>query len=259
VDSTGTAYVTGFTDSASFPTTAGSFQTACNLSTSGGCSFDGFVTKLDATGSRLLYSTYLGGSDFDQALHIALDHGGNAYVTGYTASNNFPTTAGALQTTCGSAASGFCSDAFVTKLNHTGSAPVYSTYLGGSGDEVGAGIDVSPSGNAFVTGGTNSVDFPTVRAFQPTFAGVADAFIAELGRSGSNLVYASYLGGAGDDFSNGVALHGSGSAYLTGNTSSTDFPARNAIQSTFAGGTIDVFIVKIGPANTGCGEDEPCF
>jgi hypothetical protein len=147
----------------------------------------------------------------------------------------------------------------VTKLNHTGSAPVYSTYLGGSGDEVGAGIDVSPSGNAFVTGGTNSVDFPTVRAFQPTFAGVADAFIAELGRSGSNLVYASYLGGAGDDFSNGVALHGSGSAYLTGNTSSTDFPARNAIQSTFAGGTIDVFIVKIGPANTGCGEDEPCF
>jgi hypothetical protein len=248
VDSSGDAYVTGFTSSPDFPTTSGAFQTACTPSTSGACSSEAFVTKLDAAGSALVYSTYLGGSDFDQALSLSLDHFGNAYVTGFTASVDFPTNARAFQRHCELSSLGGCSEAFVTKLNRTGSALLYSTYLGGSSDEFGLGIVVSPSSNAYVTGGTGSSDFPTVRAFQPTIGGGFDAFVAELNRSGSALVHSSYLGGSGDDVALSIALHGDRSVYLTGDTTSADFPiSRRAIQSTFAGGGTDAFVVKVQP------------
>ena len=191
VDGAGSAYVTGLTNSTDFPTTAGAAQT-----TNAGGIFDAFVTKLDATGSGLVYSTYLGGSDSDFGSGIAVDGAGSAYVTGDTASTNFPTTAGAAQTTY----AGGDIDAFVTKLDATGSGLVYSTYLGGSNDDVGFGIAVDGAGSAYVTGGTLSTDFPTTAgAAQTTHAGGFDAFVTKLDATGSGLVFSTYLGGSDID------------------------------------------------------------
>src|SRR5439155_688758 len=166
----GNAYVTGRTQSTNFPTTAGAFQT-----TFGGTE-DAFVTKLNPTGTGLVYSTYLGGSGVDDGFGIAVDALGNAYVTGFTDSTTFPTTAGAFQTTLGGT-----EDAFVTKLNATGSVLVYSTYLGGSDVDDGLGIAVDARGNAYVTGVTFSTNFPTTAgAFQTTGGGREDAFVAKI-------------------------------------------------------------------------------
>src|SRR5439155_4788919 len=162
VDAAGNAYVTGLTDSTNFPTTAEAFQAAF-----GGGGVDAFVTKLDPTGSALVYSTYLGGSGSDEGLGIAVDASGNAYLVGVSDSTNFPTTAEAFQAAFG----GGGADTFVTKLDPTGSTRVYSTYLGGSGFDTiqGSGLAVDASGNAYVTGLTFSTDFPTTPgAFQPT-------------------------------------------------------------------------------------------
>src|SRR5881397_4065978 len=196
VDAAGNAYVTGIAGP-NFPTTPGTFQT-----TPGGGLADAFVTKLDPTGSALVYSTYLGGSSTDDGRGIAVDPNCsincNAYVTGETASRDFPTTPGAAQTTFGGVGLiGF--DAFVTKLNPTGSALVYSTYLGGSVDDSGFGIAVDAAGNAYVTGLTTSSDFPTTPgAFQATFGGGFEhAFVTKLDttKTGPNsLVYSTYLG-----------------------------------------------------------------
>src|SRR5438093_740242 len=187
VDDSGNAYVTGFTNSTNFPTTSGTFEPAFG----GGCC-DGFVTKLNPTGSGLVYSTYLGGSAYDEGGRITVDVAGNAYVAGRTTSTNFPTTPGAFQA---SLTGGF--DAFVTKLNPLGSGLVYSTYLGGSGSEFGFGSAVDAAGNAYVTGFTESTNFPTTSgAFQTTFGGGSgDAFITKLNPLGSGLVYSTYLGG----------------------------------------------------------------
>ncbi len=239
VDASGNAYVTGFTESANFPTTAGAFQT-----TYGGFT-DAFVTKLNPTGSALVYSTYLGGSGFDSGNGIAVDASGNAYVTGDTRSfSDFPTTAGAFQTTFG----GGADDVFVTKLNPTGSALVYSTFLGGSGNEEGQGIAVDASGNAYVTGETRSPNFPTTAgAFQTTLGGGAstDAFVTKLNPTGSALVYSTYLGGSGGDGGFGIALDASGNAYVTGFTESANFPTTAGAFQTTLGGDADAFMAKI--------------
>src|SRR5438477_4149011 len=189
VDSLGSAYVTGTTSSTNFPTTPGSFQTAF-----GGGSADIFVTKLNAIGSALVYSTYLGGSGSEGgAPGIAVDSLGNAYVTGGTASTNFPTTPGAFQTTLGGG-----TDAFVTKLNATGSALLYSTYLGGSGGEGGMfRIALDTVGNAYVVGHTSSTNFPTTPgAFQTALVGNVSAYVTKLNATGSALLYSTYLGGS---------------------------------------------------------------
>src|SRR5439155_850156 len=141
-----------------------------------------------------VYSTYLGGSGRDQGNGIAVDTAGSAYVTGSTTSTNFPTTAGSFQP-----AYRGTFDAFVEQLNASGSALVYSTYLGGGGDDVGGGIAVDAAGNAYVTGDTGSHDFPMVNPLQPALDGVEDAFVAKLNPSGSALVYSTYLGGSGGD------------------------------------------------------------
>src|SRR5439155_778710 len=178
------AYVTGFTDSSIFPTTAGAFQTTLG----GNC--DAFVAKLSATGAALVYSTYLGGGGIDEGFGIAAAAAGNAYVTGFTNSSNFPTTAGAFQTTLGG---NF--DAFVAKLSATGAALLYSTYLGGAGTDEGFGIAAAAAGNAYVTGFTNSSNFATtVGAFQPTSGGGPDAFVTKLNANGAALVYSTFLG-----------------------------------------------------------------
>ena len=257
VDASGNAYVTGSTWSSDFPTTPGAFQ-----STNGGGPGpdDAFVSKLNAAGSALIYSTYLGGSGVDQATGIAVDTLGNVYVTGWADSSDFPTTPGALQTTfVGCVYNDRCSDAFVSKLNRTGSALLYSTYLGGNGTAQGVGVAIDALGNAYVTGVTWSPNFPTTSgAFQPTFGGgtcwgdpCTDAFVSKLNAAGSALVYSTYLGGSGGDGGAGIAVDASGSAYVTGSAGSSDFPITpGAFQTTFGGSFGDAFVTKLNATGT---------
>src|SRR5438309_281207 len=261
VDSAGNAFVTGDTSSANFPTTSGAFQT-----TYGGNS-DAFVTKLNPTGSALIYSTYLGGSGDDIGFGIAVDSAGNAFVAGITDSANFPTTPGAFQTTYGGGS--INGDGFVAKLNPTGSALIYSTYLGGSGDDLGFGIAVDSAGNAYVTGLTDSANFPTTPgAFQTTYGGGnADAFVTKLNPTGSALIYSTYLGGSGEEGGKGIAVDSAGNAYVTGLTDSANFPTTpGAFQTTYGGGNSDAFVTKLNPTGSaliystylgGSGGEEP--
>ena len=234
-DSAGNAYLTGITNSKNLPTTPGAFQVV-------GTGSNAFVTKINPAGSGLVYSTYLGDG---LGLAIAVDSSGNAYVTGVTGAPNFPTTPGAYQL----AWSGGGQKVFLTKLNATGTALLYSTYLGGSGLEDGLGIAVDGSGNAYVTGVTGSTDFPTRNAFQPLSGGPDDGFVAELNPSlfgGASLVYSSYLGGSALDYGTGVAVDGSGNAYITGVTTSSNFPTKNPFQALKkAGNGPNPFVTKI--------------
>ncbi|PYS60700.1 MAG: hypothetical protein DMF74_18055, partial [Acidobacteria bacterium] len=239
VDGAGCAYVTGHTYSGDFPTTALAFQT-----TNAGSYSDAFVTKLNATGSALVYSTYLGGSVADIGLGIAVDGAGSAYVTGATASTNFPTTIGAVQTTGDATGNG---DAFVTKLDASGTALIYSTYLGGSGYDVSFGIAVDGANCAYVTGYTISPDFPTTAgAYQTTYAGITDVFVTKLNVTGSALAYSTYLGGSDGDHAFDITIDQAGSAYVTGQTFSTDFPTTaGAVRTTYPGGVCDAFVTKL--------------
>ena len=219
VDSSGFAYVTG------------------------GNTHSAFVTKLDSAGNTL-YFTYLGAcSNSCIGFGIAVDSSGNAYVTGYTGSTDFPTTIGSFQT----ALAGF-SNAFVTKLDSAGSL-VYSTFLGGSYYDGGQGIAVDSSGNAYVTGSTSSTNFPTTTgAFQTALAGISNAFVTKLNSAGNGLVYSTYLGGSGPDDGRGIAVDSSGSAYVTGFTYSTNFPATTGAANS---GLDDAFVTKLNSAGNG--------
>ncbi len=240
VDALGNAYVMGETASPDFPTTPGAFQT-----TLAGYYDDVFVSKLNPAGSTLIYSTYLGGSSYEDGGGIAVDASSNAYVTGSTNSHDFPTTPGAFQTIFWD-----MSTAFVSKLNATGSALIYSTYLGGSDQDEAWGIAVDSSGNAYVTGATGSSDFPTTPgAFQTTPGGREDAFVSKLNANGSSLLYSTYLGGSDYDAGRGIAVDASGNAYVTGSTWSDSFPTTpGAFQATY-GGNMDVFVAKIAFPN----------
>ena len=179
----------------------------------------------------LSYSTYLGGSGYNSGQGIAVDSAGDAYVSGQTGSTNFPT-ANPLQATFGGS-----SDAFVAKLNPAGSALVYSTYLGGNGVAFGTGIAVDSAGNAYVTGITESTNFPTAgNALEPTVgAGNSEGFVAKLNPSGSALVYSTYLGGSGYNSGQGIAVDSAGDAYVTGTTASANFPTANPLQAAYGG------------------------
>ncbi|MBV5347243.1 SBBP repeat-containing protein, partial [bacterium] len=232
VDSAGNAYLAGATWSTDFPI-RNALQPDKGRSDS-----DAFVAKLSADGATLVYATYLGGSsNQEHALGIAVDGAGNAYLTGETHSSDFPTRQ-AVQPDFGGG-----EDAFVAKLSADGAALVYATYLGGRNEDHGAGIAVDGAGNAYVTGTTTSPDFPTRDALQPDLRGYQDAFVSKFSADGAALVYASYLGGAGGE--NGIAVDGAGSAYLTGETQSADFPIRNALQPDFGGGYSDAFVAKL--------------
>jgi hypothetical protein len=240
VDTSGNAYITGYTVPILFPTTPGAFQTQA-VSTSA------FVTKLNSSGSTLIYSTFLSGGTYDEGKGIAVDVSGNAYVTGFTESVNFPTTAGALQTTFGGS-----SDAFVTKLNSSGSALIYSTFVGGSDDDQGNGIALDSSGNAYITGSTNSVDFPiTAGAFQTTSGGT-NAFVSKLNSNGTALIYSTFLGGSNLTIGDGIALDSSGNAYITGYTVGNDFPTTaGAVQTTWGGFPFgDAFVTKLNSSGS---------
>jgi uncharacterized repeat protein (TIGR01451 family) len=237
VDSSGNAYLTGSTYSINFPT-ASPFQAS-----KAGMG-DAFITKINASGSALVYSTYLGGSLPDSAAGIAIDNSGNAYVAGFTFSTNFPT-ASPLQASTG----GGISDAFVVKLNASGSALLYSTYLGGGDEDAARGIAVDGSGSVYVAGYTSSTNFPTASPIQASNGGLRDAFLSKLNASGSGLVYSTYLGGSNHDEAYGIAVDGSGNAHLAGYTVSTAFPTANPLQASKAGNG-DAFVTKVNVAGS---------
>lgn len=247
VDGLGSAYVVGATSStADFPTMA-------PIQASGGGALSGFVSKLNPTGTGLVYSTYLGGSNGDFAAAVALDSSKNAFVTGGTLSPTFPHTTGAFQIQCGT--DGNCNgglyDAFITVINAAGSNYVYSTFLGGSGTDEGSGIVVDAAANAYVTGLTKSnTDFPLQAALQPTFGGsVQDAFVTKINPAGSALVYSTFLGGGLGDAGASIALDSGNNAYVTGQTSSSDFPTTSPTQTTIGGGN-DGFVTEINAAGS---------
>ncbi|MGD0302075.1 MAG: SBBP repeat-containing protein, partial [Bryobacteraceae bacterium] len=242
VDGGGNAYVTGTTTSSNFPITL-----ALQASLSG--ARDAFVLKLNAAGNSLTFSTYLGGSGTEISYGIALDSQGNAYVTGDTTSSNFPTL------TPFQASNGGGQDAFVSKISAAG-VLVYSTYLGGSGTDHAAAISVDSSGNAYITGGTFSTNFPTATPFQAANAGGEDAFVTKLSPGGNSLVYSTYLGGSGGALGSpeagaGIAVDTLGDAFVVGSTSSTNFPVAAAVQLIPGAGTMNAFISEFNPFGTG--------
>jgi hypothetical protein len=232
---TGDALVTGVTTSRDFPT-ANPLQPSY-----GGGVADTFVARISADGSTLLYSTYLGGTGDDEGYGIAVDPAtGDALITGFTTSPDFPT-ANAWQLNPGGG-----EDAFVARLSADGSTLLFSTYLGGSGDDIGYGIAVDPTtGDALVTGQTYSPDFPTVNPLRPNYGGSGDAFVARLSPDGSALVYSTYLGGSSEDKANGIAVDpATGDALIAGDTRSADFPTANAVQPNY-GGAEDAFVARL--------------
>jgi len=259
VSSLGNAYVTGLTYSSDFPVTAGALQTTYGGGAYGGNApaGDAFVAELNANATSLVYSTFLGGSNYDQGNGIAVDGAGNAYVTGVTESGNFPVSPGYLP----SGATYNAGYVFVSKLNASGGTALgYSIFLGGSNPQIygassaGHAIAVDSYGNAFVTGSTSVTNFPiTANALQPNYGGGIDAFVAELNATGND-EYSTYLGGSGNDQGNGIAVDGDGNAYVTGSTSSTNFPTANALQASFGGNGNaslgDAFVAKVNVGGT---------
>ena len=234
VNGTGEAFVTGYTLSTDFPVLSAYDATNAGGSSAG----DVFVTRFNAAGSGLVYSTFLGGAADDAGLAIALDSADNAFVTGYTLSTDFPVVAPF------DATHNAYLDAFASKLGPSGNSLAYSTYLGGSGNDLGAGIDVDYLGFAYVTGNTFSPNFPTRAAVDSTFAAGADAFATCFGQPGDTLVYSTFLGSGALDFGYAVAVDTGQNAYIGGYTSSTTFPTVNAIQGTHGGG-YDMFVLRL--------------
>jgi hypothetical protein len=257
LDRQGGVYITGGTRSEDFPTTEGAFQRTCPPTAvvpEGGCGWIAFVMKFTQTGA-LAYSTYLGGSNTTGAAlqgtssdgnDIAVDQQGSAFVVGTSYTNDFPTTAGSLMPETPGAW-----NAFVAKFSPDGRALLYSTYLGGSADDYGVGIALDRAGQAYVTGGTASRDLPTLAAAQSVHGGgLWDAFVAKLNGAGDALVYATYVGGADDEWGDRMAIDRAGTAYVTGFTESTNFPTVQAAQPVLGGGT-DAFAVKLGDPTCG--------
>jgi uncharacterized delta-60 repeat protein len=269
VDSAGSAYITGSTYRGSIPDAG-----LCPSYSNGSCvGVDGFVAKFSPDGSRLEYSTFLGGgqpsafffslANADYPTGIAVDAQGNAYVTGFTYASDFPTTPGAYRTTaptqdvsCDTMPLGRCAAIFISKLNSTGTALVYSTYIGGSKDQYSRAIALDSAGNAYIAGHGYSDDFPTTPgAAQPNdSASRTTAFITKLSPGGSSLVYSTYLGGnsgvSAYELAFSIAVNAAGSAYVTGVTASTDFPVTpNAIKPTCNPlQCSEVFITKLAPS-----------
>jgi Beta-propeller repeat len=256
VDAAGNAYLTGFTNSFDFPVTLGAFQPIYRGTAQ---SENAFVTEVNADGTALLYSTFLGGSNWDQASGIAVDAQANAYVTGAACSSDFPVTPFAFQTSyrgspnAAGPGGGAC-NAFVSKMNPALPGPlslIYSTYLGGSGGDDASGIAVDTQNNAYVAGESCSLDFPvSPLAFQSVSHAACDAFVTKLNPAGSGLVYSTYLGGSSGDGANAIAVDAGGNAYVTGITNSADFPVTPDAFVATNGGPYDAFLTVLNPSGS---------
>jgi uncharacterized protein (TIGR03437 family) len=246
IDPAGNVYVTGATTSADFPTTSGVLRT---FSAGAG---DAFVTKLTGPGA-ILWSTYLGGIENDQAFGIAVDSSGSPYLTGATNSPNFPVV-GAHQPACASSTTVFtapCADAFLARLNATGSALLFSTFLGGRGNDAGRALAVDTQGNAYLAGITNSINFPLAGPIQSNFrGGPQDLFLAKVSPTGA-LTYSTYLGGTGDDTPGGIAVDAAGNAWVAGFTASPEFPVANPLRASCFAPCADIFLTQLNPAGSG--------
>jgi hypothetical protein len=243
IDMAGEAYVTGYTESFNFPTYKA-------LQPEKGQERSAYVTKLSPDGSTFIYSTFLGGYYAGgEGFAIAADPVGNAYVTGVSG-GDFPTTPDAFEPISNGDPA-----AFVSAYTPDGSAFVYSTFLGGFGGQYGYGIAADTAGDAYVTGWTESLDFPTKNAFQPKYGGAVDAFITKFVPAGSAVAYSSFLGGSNGDGGRGISVDRLGNAYIAGVTLSTDFPTVHALQGQ-NGGSYDAFVTKVSrhPVDPGPGD-----
>ena len=253
VDSAGNVYLTGWTSATDFPTTPGAFDSSFN---GGGPEFqvDAFVTKIDSSGSSLIFSTYLGGERDEWGNGLAIDDSSNVYVVGVTYSTNFPTTTAVFDRSH----NGGVGDAFVTKLNPTGTGLTYSTFIGGSEWEEGGSIAVDSEGKAYISGYTESSDFPvTPGALSTNFnGGDSDGFVSKLSVDGSSLVYSTFLGGSGEDGcdldgGDGILVDPQGNVYVSGETKSSNFPATLGVFDTTFNGRWDGFVTKLNPDASG--------
>jgi hypothetical protein len=238
VDSARSPILAGWTYSTDFPT-----ANAAQPRLAAGR--EGFLLKLTAAGNALIFSTFIGGSGYDSSHGVAVDGQSNIYVAGETTSGDIPML-NPIQSTLGGGR-----DAFVAKYSPSGGRQ-YATYLGGVYDDSAAAIALDGPGNAYLTGSTYSPNFPVANAYRSSLAGGQDAFVAKLNAAGNTLLYSTYLGGSGGalgapETGTGIAVDGSGAAYVTGNTSSTNFPAVNAYQSKL-NGSADAFLAKLSAA-----------
>ncbi|HEV8059517.1 MAG TPA: SBBP repeat-containing protein, partial [Gemmataceae bacterium] len=230
LDASNNVYVVGFTYSTNFPT-----MNPLQATLDGG--EDAWVAKIASSGS-LIYSTYLGGSQDDSAQAVGIDSSGDAYVVGDTYSPDYPVKK-SLQSYGGG------DDAFVTELNPSGSAILFSTFLGGSGDDRASSVRLDAIGDIYVVGSTTSADFPTLNAVQPTFGGNTDVFVTKYTPGGSSVAFSTYLGGSDVDQAMSLAIDSSSNLYIVGFTASTNFPTVNPFQSTIGGGDGDAFLAKL--------------
>jgi len=229
-------FVTGYTVSADFPISAGAYQPVYNGN-------DAFVTKLNAAGNTILYSTYLGGSMQERGEAIYINGANEAYIAGRTYSSDFPTTAGAFQTVFGGAVATI--DGFVTKLNAAGTGLIYSTYVGGTGSEVAWDLTVNSLGEAYICGSTSSADFPvTAGAYQTANQGNYDVFVTKLNANGDGLIYSTFIGGASVEWCWAIDINAAGQAYVTGFTGG-GFPVTAGAFQTVYGGGGDVFVARL--------------
>lgn len=255
VDSTGNAYVSGYTHSANFPTTPDAFDTTYDDQ-------EIFVFKLNPDGSNLLYSTFLGGSETEYVEGLTVDESGQVYLTGNTRSLDFPVTTGAFDPDYNSEPEEFEGDAFVAQLNAAGSDVVYATYLGGNGEDIGHAVVLDAAGNIYVTGETDSNNFPTTdNAFDATFNSdeemfpPRDVFVSKLSPAGSDLSYSTYLGATEYDHGYGLVADDASNVYVTGATSSIEFPTTPGAFDTVVEGFKDIFISKLFTGSDSPGPD----
>jgi hypothetical protein len=235
----GSAYVIGYTLSTDFPTFI-PYQDSLKGS------YDVFVTKINSAGSALAYSTYLGGTKIDIGQAITVDGSGRAYLIGYTMSNDFPVVA-AYQGTISSTDK---PDLFISRLNSVGNVLSYSTYLGGTNSDYGRDIAVGADGSMYAFGRTLSSNFPKLNPYQSSLRGESDLFVAKLNGAGSQLLYGTYLGGTGNEFPGGIGIDNSNRMFITGRTTSTNFPNVSAFQTAYGGGSSDIVIARLNAAGS---------
>jgi hypothetical protein len=238
VDSIGNAYVAGTTQSTNFPT-VNAFDSSFN----GGS--DAIVAKLAPAGNSLLYSTYIGGTGTDYCRSMAINNTGNAIVTGFTLSHDFPMASAYIDSFMGGS-----TDAFISKLSAAGNSLEFSTYFGGNGSDYGFGIGYDNSGNSYISGTTGSLNLPLVDAYQDTLNGYFDVFIASFNPDGNNLRYSTYLGGTQSEQSMAMDVDNAGNVYIAGFTASTDFPLANAFDPTYNSDYEDAFVSKLSWGNS---------